>query len=230
MTLWSRVLIRRILKSFGFWGSIAFALAMAMAARGHGGATSVLPGGVGSFVLPVALFSAMNAASEQRGVRGLIAFPLSFGQAPVRAVLHSAGVLIAFSMLVSGSLGLLVALVAHSSVDPALAGDLAQSTWALGVAGGAYASLFLFAGSYGKRGGGGQFALMADFIFGGSDTSLSHWLPRAHVQRVLGGEAILDWSNKASMAALWMLAIVFFGLLTLRAMRLGRAMLERQPV
>jgi hypothetical protein len=228
MTLWSRILIRRVLKSVSFWGSIAFALAMATAARGHGGAASVLPAGVGAFVLPVALFSAMNAASDQRGVRGLIAFPLSFGQAPGRAVLQSAGVLIAFSAVVAASLGLLVAGVAHSVSDPPLGADLARSAWALGVAGGAYASLFLFAGSYGKRGGGAQFALMVDFLLGASDTGLAHWLPRPHVQRVLGGEAILDWSNKASMAALFVIATVLFGLLALRAGRLGRAPPERQ--
>jgi hypothetical protein len=229
MTVWPRVLLRRILKSTGFWGSIAFALAMAAASRGHGGATSVLPGGVGAFVLPVAVFSAMNTASERRGTRGLIGLPLSFGQAPGRSIAQSAGSLIAFSILTSASLGLLVALVAHSAVDPPLATDLVRSAWALGVAGGAYASLFLFAGSYGKRGGGAQLALMADFIFGGSDTSLARWLPRAHVQRVLGGDAIVDWSNHASMAALCTMAAVLFACLTLRARQMGRGALTRQP-
>jgi hypothetical protein len=184
---------------------------------------------VGAFVLPVAVFSAMNAASNGRGTRGLIAFPLSFGQDPGRIIAQSAGVLVAFSILASASLGLLVALVAHSVVDPPLAADLMRSAWALGVAGGAYASLFLFAGSYGKRGGGAQLALMADFIFGGSDTGLARWLPRAHVQRVLGGDAIVDWSNNASMAALCAMVAVLFAWLTLRARQMGRGALARQP-
>ena len=228
MTLWSRILIRRIVKSFGFWGSIVFALAMAVASRGHGGASSVLPGGIGSFVLPVALFSAIHAASEQRGLRGLISFPIGFGQSPVRAILYSAGALIGFSAVASAILGLLVAAIAHSNVDPPLARDLLSSTWALGVSGGAYASLFLFGGSYGKRGGGAQLALVADYMFGSTNTSIARWLPRAHVQHILGGESVLDGSPIASMGTLWLISIVLVALLVLRAKRLGRAGFARQ--
>ncbi len=228
MSLWSRVLILRIVKSFSFWGSIAFALAMAAASRGHGGASSVLPGGVGLFVLPVALFSAISAASEQRGVRGLIAFPLGFGRSPVQVILWTAGALIVFCAALSALLGLLVAVIAHTDTDPPLVRDAISSAWALGVSGGAYASLFLLGGSYGKRGGGAQFALMADYLFGGGNTGVARWLPRAHVQRVLGDESLLSWSNRASMAALWGIGLVFFVLLALRATRLGRAALERQ--
>ena len=229
MNLWARFIIRRIVRSISFWGSIAFALAIALASRDHGGTSSALLGGIGTFVLPVAVFSAVSAASEQRGIRGLIAFPVGFGQAPLRVVFNTAGTLIGFCALFFALLGVLVAAIAHGDGDPPFARDLLSSAWALGVSGGAYASVFVFGGSYGKRGGGAQFALMADYIFGSSDTSIARWLPRAHVARVLGGEAILEWSNRASMAALWVIGIAFFALLALRATRLGRAALARQP-
>lgn len=122
-------------------------------------------------------------------------------------VLGSAGALIAFA----------TTLAARGLGDAALASDLAASLWIGALGGMTYASGFVLASTFGKRGGGRIWLLGLDFLFGLSTSILAIPWPRSHIRNLAGGLPPLEWSQTTSAAALLLISAAALGLTVERA-------------
>jgi hypothetical protein len=187
------------------------ALGFAMAARSRGsahGADHVLVGAFGPLVLPLLCYALVGALLGPRSLAASTAPVVSFGAPPARAAAVTVGVAAAACAIAGGMLAALVALVAHGASDPPTAGDALASAYAGGLGGGAYASLFAFGATLGKRGGGRIVLLVADWVLGTGSGATALLTPRGHLRNLLGGTAPMDWSGRASAIAIVVLAIL----------------------
>ncbi|MBL8607033.1 MAG: hypothetical protein JNL38_06925 [Myxococcales bacterium] len=218
----ARVPLARLGRSPRSWFSIGFWLALAVAAAvvtrmGHHGAYRALGGAYGSFALPLAVFGVTGAVLGGKGLgdatRSLTAFGATARDAALAALLTA----MAASAVAAALVGAIVCGVAHGPHDPPLAFDVAQSAAISGLGGAAYASLFLFGATF-ARGAGRSVVLGVDFILGGSGAG-AFVLPRGHVRSLLGGEAVLEMSGRASTITLLVLALAFGALAVLRSRR-----------
>ena len=62
--------------------------------------------------------------------------------------------------------------------------------------------------SFGKRGGGRTGLLVLDWVLGMGHGAVALVTPRAHLRNLLGGAGPMEWSGRASAAALVVLAVV----------------------
>jgi len=120
--------------------------------------------------------------------------------------------------LLSAGLGATVAIVAHGVDDPPAAHDAWLSAYAGALGGAAYAALFSFGASFGKRGGGRAVLLVLDWALGSNRSAASLLTPRGHLRNLLGGEAPFGLSERASAAAL-LAILVMCTLLSVRRVR-----------
>jgi hypothetical protein len=150
-----------------------------------------------------------------RAVRPLV----SFGASPFAAAFAAVVVASVASAVFGAALGAAVACVAHGAADPPLAHDVVTSAWIGALGGAAYAALFVFGSSFGKRGGGRAVALVVDFLIGSGVGAAAFVTPRGQVRSLLGGRAPLDLSQRDGVLTLAVLVIVFAGFAVLRARR-----------
>jgi hypothetical protein len=93
------------------------------------------------------------------------------------------------------------------------------SAWVSALGGAAYASLFAFGASLGKRGWGRSVMLAIDWLLGVGSGFGAALTPRAHVRSLLGGSAVMEMSGRVSAACLVLLALAFATAATKRASR-----------
>lgn len=101
---------------------------------------------------------------------------------------------------------------------PGLAADLPTSAWIGALGGASYAAWFLLGSSFLRLGRGRWFPLVADFTLGGTAGIFAVVWPRAHLENLVGGEAVLDISQATSSVVLAAITAV---LVIVAAMRAG---------
>ncbi len=195
--------------------------ALALGARLHGyahGADRLLIGLFGGYALPLLAYALVGAVLDSRSLAASGASLTAFGASPVRVAAISVLVAIGATAVACAVLAIGVALLAHGAGDPPIGRDALASAYAGALGGAAYASWFSVGSTFGKRGGGRTAFLAIDWFLGGLD-GLSLPLPRGHARNLLGGAAPLDWSQRASAAALAVLALAYAFAAVLRATR-----------
>jgi len=182
---------------------VGFAAAVALAERQLdllGAASRSLQGGAFGFIVPLATLGAVGlvlgnesvaAATTPLARFGISRRPLAFGL--------TAGALATASAL-AAAIAFTTALCAHDPWAPPLGQDLLSSTWIGALVGAAYAGLYSFGATFGRRGGGRGFVFLFDFVFGASGSALSVFAPRAHALHLLGGEPPLDGMSQGASA------------------------------
>jgi len=204
--------LARLLRTTRGWLPIAawaaVAVAFAVTARSGGsvrGADHVLVGGYGGLVLPLLSYAIVGALFGARSLSASIAPLVALGALPARAAAASVLLAMATTALAGLVTAAVVALVAHGSADPPLAGDALESAYAGGLGGAAYAAWFALGASFGRRGGGRALLLVADWLLGSTGSAAALLTPRAHLRNLLGGPAPMDFTQRASAA--WLVAI-----------------------
>jgi hypothetical protein len=202
------------------WGVLA--LGFALAARSQGapnGADHVLVGAFGALVVPLLAYAMVGGVLGGRSLAASTAPLAAFGASPARAAAVSIAVAAAGTALLAALLGAVVAVTAHGVDDPPAVRDALASAYAAALGGAAYAALFALGASFGRRGGGCAAMLVADWLLGMGSGSLAAVTPRGHLRNLLGGEPPAHLGERASAAALAVLALVFFLIAVRRARR-----------
>ena len=205
--------------AMGGWFAIAIAFAMTARWRGSSHAADhVLLDAYGPLILPLLAYAiaggVVGAHSLSRSGAPLVAFGASpVGAAAAAVAVAAVACTVAGALLAAG-----VDLLAHGSADPPLGRDAMASAYAGGLGGAAYAAWFMLGTSFGKRGGGRLVLLVADWMLGASDGAAALVTPRGHLRNLLGGTPPMDLPERASAAALVVLAIAL-GLVAVRRAR-----------
>jgi hypothetical protein len=191
------------------WSVLGVAFALAARSRGIShGADRVLVEAFGGLVLPLAAYTLVGAVVGARSLAGSGAALVSFGAPPARVASTTVGVAVAACALAGAVLAVVVAMTAHGSSDPPLAGDALASAYAGALGGSAYGGWFCLGASFGKRGGGRTLALVVDWVLGFGQGAVAVVTPRAHLRNLLGGTPPMGWPERASAAALLVLLVV----------------------
>ena len=222
----ARLPLARLARTPRAWLSILACAALALGsavvlrhvASGHGAGDALL-GAFGALALPLSAYAVVAATLGGEGIARAVRPLVSFGASPFAAVLAAVGVAIVASGLLGGALGAAVAGIAHGSADPPIARDLATSAWIGALGGAAYAALFAFGSSFGRRGGGRTVAIVLDAVVGSGLGASAFLTPRGQIRNLLGGRAPLDLSQRDGLVVLAVLVVVFGGLAVLRARR-----------
>jgi hypothetical protein len=193
----------RSLLAPGAWCVLALGFALAARTRGavHG-ADHVLLDAYAALILPLLVYTLVGAVLGTRSLGTATAPLVLFGASPVRAALGTAGVAVAASLVAGGLLAALMAFVAHGGSDPPAAGDALASAYAGALGSAAYGAWFTLGATFGRRGGGRTLLLVADWALGLGRGLPAMVTPRAHLRNLLGGASPMDWSGRASAAAL----------------------------
>jgi hypothetical protein len=206
----------RLWVSLAAWSALAFAFAVAARSAGSlRGPDYVLAGMYGALVVPFVAYVLVGAVLGGRSLRASTEPLASFGATPARAAGVTVLVAAGACALLCGSLGAVLALIAHDSAYPAPLRDALASGYAGALGGGAYATWLSLGASFGRRGGGRVAWLAIDWLLGASQGASALFTPRGHLRNLMGGAPPMDLSERASAAALFALAAVC----TLWAMR-----------
>jgi hypothetical protein len=133
---------------------------------------------------------------------------VAFGANPIAVAAETLLVCVGTSLVLSGLLSALVALVAHGPSDPPTLRDAFTSAWIGALAGGAYATYFALGAAIFKSGAGRAMLLAIDWIVDGHSAS-ALLTPRAHLRSLFGGAGPLDLSQGASVGVLLALLVVY---------------------
>jgi hypothetical protein len=211
----------RALLALGAWCVLALGFALAARSRGSAnGADHVLVGAYGALIQPLLAYTLVGAVLGARSLAASTAPLIRFGAGPTRAAAVTVGVVVAGGVVVGAVLAAVVALVAHGTSDPPIAGDALASAYAGALGGAAYAAWFTLGASFGKRGGGRTALLVVDWVLGLGHGVMAVVTPRAHLRNLLGGAAPMEWSGRASAAALVVIVVACVAVAVRRA---GRA-------
>ena len=200
----------RTLVTIGGWTvlGIAFAVVARVEGASHG-ADRALVGAFGALVVPLLCYAIAGGALGSSSLSAAGAPAVAFGATRLRAAAASIAVVLAASIAACALLGAAVAVIAHGSSDPPVARDALASAYAGALGGGAYASLFVFGASLGRRGGGRTVALVADWLLGANASAVALVTPRAHLRNLLGGTPPAAIGERLSAVALVLLAALF---------------------
>jgi succinate dehydrogenase hydrophobic anchor subunit len=200
------------------WGALAFAFAVAARERGSAhGADHVLIDTYGALALPLLSYVIVGAALASQSLRASTAALVAFGAQPVHAAAAAVAVAAASCAVVGALVAAAVAALAHGSADPPRWLDAAASAYVGALGGAAYAGWFALGASFGRRGGGRVLLLVLDWVLGATGGAGALATPRGHVRNLLGGAAPMDLSQRASAAALLLLAITWAAVAIRRA-------------
>jgi hypothetical protein len=183
---------------------------MAVVLRRRGashGADDVLVEAFGALVLPLLAYTLAGATLGARSVTGSTAPLVAFGASRAQAAAVTVGVGMAASALAGALVAVAVAVTAHGSADPPATHDALVSGYVGALGGAAYGAWFLLGAGFGRRGGGRLAALLVDWLLGAGGGVTALLSPRAHVRNLLGGAPPMDLSERASAAALAVLAL-----------------------
>lgn len=203
-------------------GWLALAVVVAILARSSGSsrvADHVLLGAYGALALPLLVYAVVTATLGGEGLARAGAPLVAFGAKPAHAAVAAVAVAAAASAALGALLAIAVAAIAHGASDPPLARDLATSAWIGALGASSYAAAFAFGASFGARGFGRSAVLVVDWLLGSGNGAASLFTPRAHLRNLLGGSAPLDLSQRASIALLVLLALLYAALAVLRVRR-----------
>ena len=201
------------------WAALAVAAAAVLRRSGASATEGALTSIFGALALPLLSFAVVGAALGGDGLARSTRSFVAFGARPAEVALATIGVAVAASALVAAIVGAVVAALAHGPGDAPLAVDALTSAWVAALGGAAYASLFAFGASFGKRGGGRALVLAADWVLGSGAGAAGLFTPRAHVRSLLGGDAVMTLSGRASAGVLVLLTLAFAALATARSRR-----------
>lgn len=174
------------------------------------GATSrVLEGEVFGLILPIAIVLASRRALEPLRL-DLAATPIArFGPSRRAVALGLVAASMIGAAILASSAAAAASALAHDPTAPMLRADVLSCAWIGALGACAYAALFALGATFGITGAGRWWALAADFFFGGMSGVGAIFVPRAHLQNLLGGEPPLLLAQPASAACLGAMAIVF---------------------
>ena len=210
----------RPLLAMGAWCVLALGFALAARVRGSAhGADHVLVEAYGALVLPLLTYTLVGAVLGPRSLAASTAQLVRFGASPGRVAAVTVGVAVLAGVVVGAVLASAVALLAHGSSDPPVARDALESAYAGALGGGAYTAWFALGACFGKRGGGRTLLLVVDWVLGLGRGPVAVVTLRAHLRSLFGGTAPMDWSGRASAAALVVIAIVCVAVAVRRASR-----------
>ncbi|HMJ53675.1 MAG TPA: hypothetical protein VK540_16430 [Polyangiaceae bacterium] len=203
---------RSLLAAASMLGMVAVVAIGERRAALFGAASRVLEGEVFGLILPVALVLASRLALDPTRL-DVAATPLARFGPSRRAV--ALGLVLASMMgaaaLAAGAASA-ASVLAHDPTAPALRFDAVSCAWIGASGAAAYAALFALGATFGSRGGGRWWALLADFLLGSTSGVGALLTPRAHIQNLLGGEPPMLLGQSASAVCLGAMAVVFTGL------------------
>lgn len=195
------------------WGVLAFVAAFVT----RSGADHVLRGTFGFVALPLLAYGVvagvLGGAGLKASVRGLVLLGANGGRAAAAHIAISC----IFSALLCGALGALVCFFAHRAGDPPLGADVVSTAGISAAGGAAYGAFFCAGSAIGKGTMRGAFLAM-DWLMGSSGGLAAVFVPRGHVNSLLGGGHVFDMSARASSVALVVVGVAY----ALLAVRLGR--------
>lgn len=200
---------RSLLAGAGALGVVAIAALAERRSALFGATSRVLEGEVFGLILPVALVLASRRALEPVRL-DLAATPIArFGPSRRSVALGLVAASMIGAVALASSAAAAAAALAHDPTAPMLRADLLSCAWIGALGGCAYAALFALGATFGATGAGRWWALAADFFFGGMSGVGALFVPRAHLQNLLGGEPPMLLTQSASAACLGAMAIVF---------------------
>jgi len=201
------------------WAALALVSSVVLHRTGASATGGALQAIFGGFALPLLTFTMVGAVLGGDGLTRATRPFVAFGAPPRVIAVATIAVAALASALVAALVGGAVAALAHGSSDPPLARDVLTSAWVAGLGGAAYAAFFSFGASFGKRGGGRAVALVVDWVLGSTSGAAGLLTPRAHVRSLLGGDAVMGLSGRASAIALVALVVFFVALAAARTRR-----------
>lgn len=207
----------------GAWFVLAIAFALLARSGGSAHAADHALSVFGSLSLPLVVYVVAGSAIGRGSLAASASSLALFGASRARAALVAVAVTMVASAIACALLGATVAALGHGVSDPPLAFDALASAYAGALGGAAYAAWFALGSSFGARGGGRTALLVLDWILGATSSVVALPTPRAHVRNLLGGAPPVDLPQRASAAALVLLATAYVALSVLRSARAPRA-------
>jgi hypothetical protein len=205
-------LIRRpsVWIAVGAWCILACTVGLAAHARGSPhGADHALIDTYGALALPLLAYALVGAIVASQSLRSSMAPLVAFGAPPAQAAAVAIGVAAMACAGVGALTAAAVAVLAHGVADPPVLRDAGASAYAGALGGAAYAAWFSFGSAFGRQGGGRAVLLLVDWILGATGGTGALVTPRGHLRNLLGGAPPMDLSQRASAAALVVLALAF---------------------
>jgi hypothetical protein len=190
----------------GVWFAVAVAFAVAARGTWHAADHAMLDA-YGPLVLPLLAYAMVGAITGPSSLSRSVAPLVAFGVSPARAASAAVVVAVVACTAAAACLAAGVDVLAHGSADPPLWRDSMASAYAGGLGGAAYAAWLMLGTSVGKQGGGRLAFLLADWVLGANDGAAALVTPRGHLRNLLGGTPPMDLPQRASAAALVVLAI-----------------------
>lgn len=181
------------------------------------GADHVLRGSFGFIALPLLAYGVVAGALGGSGLKASVRPLVLLGAKAPRAAAAVVGVSCIFSALICAALGALVCVVAHRTGDPPVSSDALATAGISALGGAAYAAYFCAGSAIGKGTMRGLFLAM-DWLLGSGAGFGSLFVPRGHVQSLLGGAQAFEISSKTSSLLLIGL-VVAYGALAIRISR-----------
>lgn len=183
-------------------------LALGAALTTESGADHVLRGSFGFVVLPLVAYGIVAGALGGAGLRASVRPLVLLGAKAPRAAAAAVAVSCIFSALIGAALGALVCVVAHRTGDPPVVRDALATAGVSGLGAAAYAAYFCAGSAIGKGAMRGFF-LAADWLLGSGAGFGSLFVPRGHVQSLLGGAQAFEMTSKTSSLLLMGLLVVY---------------------
>jgi hypothetical protein len=202
------------------WAALALVSAIVLGRGSSSGGTAEALGVIfGQLALPLLAFTIVGVVLAGDGLARSTRPLVHFGASPPHVALATIAVAVAATTVITAVLGGLVAALAHGVMDPPLWRDALTSAWVAALGGGAYAALFAFGASFGKRGGGRAGALVIGWLLGSGTGAAGVLTPRAHLRSLLGGTAVMGLSGRASELVLVGLILLYAALAVARTRR-----------
>lgn len=174
-----------------------------------------LRNGVFRWIIPLVCAQLVAQSSQRMRLQDSLHALTNVGVNRRAAVLGIEAVSVVLAATLSAALAFLGALFAHGPSTPGALPDALLSGGIGLLVGIAYASLFTFASTFGRKGQGILWALGIDLLLGTTSGSFAWAFPRAHATSLLGGDGLPGLMHYHNYLALAVLSLLF-SLMTLR--------------
>ena len=174
-----------------------------------GAASRVLEGSIFAYLIPIVVLLGSAHVLGQSRLDVAATTVARFGASRRAVALGFTLATMLLTAVVSAVVAATAACIAHDPTAPPLARDVLTTAWIGGLTACAYAGLYTFGATFGRRGGGRLGCFVIDLVVGSSGTAAAFVLPRGHAENLLGSTASLSVAQAVSAPSLALIAILF---------------------
>lgn len=152
------------------------------------------------FVFPLWCYALFESLHRKERTRSLVSLLARHGEDRRTLALGLLGTLVGTSAAAGALLGVLAALVTHSTADGRMITDAVACSWSGAAIGAAYAGLLSLGSILGRT---GRLAVLGlDWLFGSGAGYLALPFPRSSARSLLGGEPVMGMTQLGALGVL----------------------------